>query len=119
VIPDFFSDAARSALKMIGGAEQEVEKHSPMEQPLHEAIMALHHAADAMDKHVEVLEGVAATLPALTEALVKLTEQLGELLHLGAPFEAAEREVAGIGHLFRRHKQAPAGQGESPATTDA
>ena len=106
---DFVADAARSALKLLGGAEREVEQHSPIEQPAHEAIAALHRAADSMDRHVEVLEGVAATLPALADALVKLTEQLGEALRLAAPLEAAEREVAGIGHLFRRHRhQAPA-----------
>jgi hypothetical protein len=106
---DFAGDAARSALRLLGGAEQEVEKHSPMEEPLKEAIAALHHAAESMDRHVEVLEAVAATLPQLTGALVKLTEQLGELLRMAAPLEAAEREVAGLGHLFRRHRHTGAG----------
>jgi hypothetical protein len=99
-----FDDLARAALKMIGGAEQEVEQHSGIEQEVHEAVVALHRAADSMEKHVEVLEGVAATLPQLTAALVTLTEQLGEVLHMAAPLEAAEREVAGIGHLFRRRR---------------
>jgi hypothetical protein len=40
----------------------------------------------------------------MTEALVKLTEQLGEFLHLAAPLEAAEREISGLGHLFRRRR---------------
>ncbi len=110
---DLVGDAARSALKLLGGAEHEVEEHSPIEEPVREAIAALHHAAESMDKHVEVLEGVAATLPALTDALVKLTEQLGEVLHLAAPLEAAEREVAGIGHLFRR-RRAPEAAGAAP-----
>jgi hypothetical protein len=35
---------------------------------------------------------------------VALTEQLGEFLQLAAPLEAAEREVAGLGHLFRRRR---------------
>jgi ABC-type transporter Mla subunit MlaD len=117
---DFVADAARSALKLLGGAEREVEQHSPIEQPAHEAIAALHRAADSMDRHVEVLEGVAATLPALTGALVKLTEQLGEALRLAAPLEAAEREVAGIGHLFRRHRhQAPMAALTTPAALAA
>jgi hypothetical protein len=107
VFPDFVGDAARSALKLLGGAEHEVEKHSPVEEPLHEAVAALHHAAESMDRHVEVLEAVAATLPELTGALVKLTDQLSEVLRLARPLEAAEREVAGIGRLFRR-RRAPA-----------
>jgi hypothetical protein len=104
VLGDFVGNAVRSTLKLLGGAEHEVEKHSPVEEPLHEAVAALHHAAESMDRHVEVLEAVAATLPAMTEALVALTEQLGEFLQLAAPLEAAEREVAGLGHLFRRRR---------------
>jgi DNA repair ATPase RecN len=110
---DFANDAARSVLKLLGGAEHEVEKHSPVEEPLHEAIAAIHRAADSLDKHVEVLEAVAATLPALTDALVKLTAELGEALHLAAPLEAAEREVAGIGHLFRRRHHAAEGAADT------
>ena len=125
VFPDFVGDAARSALKLLGGAEHEVEKHSPVEEPLHEAVAALHHAAESMDRHVEVLEAVAATLPELTGALVKLTDQLSEVLRLARPLEAAEREVAGIGRLFRRRRrtptpaQLPPPAAGSPATTDA
>ena len=115
---DFARDAARSTLRLLGGAEHEVEEHSPAEAPLKEAIAALHHAAESMDRHVEVMEGVAATLPELTGALVKLTEQLGEMLHLAAPLEAAEREVAGLGHLFRRRHHAGGG-GAAAAGRDA
>jgi ABC-type transporter Mla subunit MlaD len=116
---DFAGDAARSALRLLGGAEHEVEKHSPMEEPLKEAIAALHHAAESMDRHVEVLEAVAATLPELTGALVKLTEQLGEVLRMAAPLEAAEREVAGLGHLFRRHRRSGAGSASAAAPAAA
>jgi hypothetical protein len=116
---DFAGDAARSALRLLGGAEHEVEKHSPMEEPLKEAIAALHHAAESMDRHVEVLEAVAATLPELTGALVKLTEQLGEVLRMAAPLEAAEREVAGLGHLFRRHRHSGAGSASAAAPAAA
>jgi hypothetical protein len=118
VLFDSVGDAARYALKLVGGAEHEVEKHSPVEEPLKEAIAALHHAAESMDRHVEVLEAVAATLPELTGALVKLTEQLGEALALAAPLEAAEREVAGLGHLFRRRHHA-GGTSASGASRDA
>ncbi len=118
VFPDFVGDAARSALKLLGGAEHEVEKHSPIEEPVHEAVAALHHAAESMDRHVEVLEAVAATLPELTGALVKLTDQLSEVLRLARPLEAAEREVAGIGRLFRRRRRTPA-PAQLPAPPDA
>ena len=119
MLTDVIGNAARSTLKLLGGAEHEVEAHTPVEQPLHEAVAALHHAAESMDRHVEVLEDVAATLPAMTEALVKLTEQLGEFLHLAAPLEAAEREVAGLGHLFRRRHRQPAALPAPRATAPA
>jgi len=119
VLLDFARDAARSTLKLLGGAEHEVEEHSPVEAPLKEAIAALHHAAESMDRHVEVLEAVAATLPELTGALVKLTEQLGEVLHMAAPLEAAEREVAGLGHLFRRRHHAGGGSAAAAAAKHA
>jgi hypothetical protein len=127
VLTEFIGNAARSTLKLLGGAEHEVEAHTPVEEPLHEAVAALHHAAESMDRHVVVLEEVAATLPAMTEALVKLTEQLGEFLALAAPLETAEREVAGLGHLFRRRRQpaalpapaAPAAEPPPPAVNAA
>ncbi len=117
MLQDAVGAAARSALKLLGGAEQEVEEHNPVQEPLHEAIAALHRAAEAMDRHVEVLEGVAVTLPRLADALVKLTEQLGEALTLAAPLEAAERDIAGIGRLFRwrRHRGASRQSAVAPA----
>jgi ABC-type transporter Mla subunit MlaD len=105
---DFATNAARSVLRVFGGAEQEIEKHSPIDERLHDAIDALHRTADAMDKHVEVLEGLALSLPALTEVLARLSDQLGEALRLASPLEAAEHQAAGISHLFRRHRHAAA-----------
>ncbi len=103
---DFAIDAARSVLRSLGGAEQAIEKHSPIDERLHDAVDGLHRTADALDKHVEALEGLALSLPALTEVLGRLSDQLGELLRLATPLEAAEHEVGGISHLFRRHHHA-------------
>jgi DNA repair ATPase RecN len=107
VLFDFAIDAARSVLRSLGGAEQELEKHSQIDERLHDAVDGLHRTADALDKHVEALEGLALSLPALTEVLGKLSDQLGELLRLATPLEAAEHEASGIGHLFRRHHHEP------------
>jgi hypothetical protein len=115
VLFDFAIDAARSVLRSLGGAEQEIEKHSPIDERLHDAVDGLHRTADAMDKHVAVLEGLALSLPALTEVLGRLSDQLGELLALATPLEAAEHEAAGISHLFRRrHRAADAGKDADP-----
>ena len=111
----FASSAVRSVLRLFDGAEQALEKDPPLEDRLHEAISILHRTADSMEKHVEVLEGLASSLPALTDAVAKLSEQLGELLTLVAPLEAAEREVTGIGHLFhRRQHRTDAARGADP-----
>lgn len=96
-------NAARSLLRLLEGAGQELEKHSTVDERFHEAIAALHRTADAMEKHVQVLEGLAVSLPALTDAVARLSDQLSAVLHLAAPLESAEREAAGLSHLFHRH----------------
>jgi hypothetical protein len=101
VLLDLATNAVRSVLRVLDGAEAEVEK--PVADKLEEAISALHRTADSMDRHVEVVAGLAASLPALTEVLAKLSGQLGEVLEVAAPLEAAEHGVAGIGRLFHRH----------------
>ena len=112
VLPQFASNAVRSALRLLDGAEHEAEQLAPGEERLHEAVGALHRAADSLDRHVEVLEGLAASLPALTEAVVRLSEQLTGLIELAAPLEAAERELSGIGHLFHRRAKRGDGAGD-------
>ena len=117
MLPQFASNAVRSALRLLDGAEHEVEEHAPGEEQVHEAASALHRAADSLDRHVEVLEGLAGSLPALTDAVVRLSEQLTELIGLAAPLEAAERELSGIGHLFHRRARhsGAAGDGDPQA----
>jgi len=116
VLPQFASNAVRSALRLLDGAEHEVEQHAPVEERLHEAISVLHRTADSLDRHVEVLEGLADSLPALTDAVTRLSEQLTELIALAAPLEAAEREVSSLGHLFHRRARrgGAAGDGDPP-----
>jgi hypothetical protein len=117
VLPQLASNALRSALRLLDGAEHEVEQHAPGEERLHETIIVLHRTADSLDRHVEVLEGLAASLPALTDAVARLSVQLTELIALAAPLEAAERELSGLGHLFHRRarRSAAAGDGNPQA----
>ena len=102
-ITDLPANALRNALQLIEDAGKDVERHSPLEEHLHDAVAALHRTADSMDKHVEVLEGMAATLPALTDVLAKLSDELAEALRLLKPIEAVEREASGVARLFTRH----------------
>ena len=54
------------------------------------------------------------TLPALTDAVARLSVQLTELIGLAAPLEAAEREVSAIGHLFHRRGRRGAAGADDP-----
>ena len=103
-LTDLASNAIRNVLRLFEDAGAQVEQHSPIEGHLHDAVAALHRTADSMDRHVEVLETVAAALPGLVEVLGRLSDELGEVLTALRPVEAAEHELSGISHLFRRHR---------------
>jgi hypothetical protein len=105
VLGELAADAFHSAVNALEGARKQLTGASALEEHLREAAAALHRSADAMEHHVAVLEGLATTLPALADAVTKLSEQLAEVLHLAAPVEAVEREVSGLGHLLHRHHQ--------------
>jgi hypothetical protein len=87
---------------LVGAGERELE---PVEERLHDAVAAIHRAADSLDRHVEVLEEVAGTLPALTESVTRLCDQLAGVLALATPVEAVERDIGRIGRIFRRRRQ--------------
>jgi hypothetical protein len=110
MLPQFASNGVRSVLRLLDGAEHELEHHGQLEDRLHETVSVLHRTADSLERHVVVLEGLAVSLPALTDAVARLSEQLTEL---AAPLEAAEREVTGLGRLFHRH--APRAGAQAPA----
>jgi hypothetical protein len=103
VVLDSAAGAVRAALRTLGGLEQDIVRSSPIEEPLHDAVAAIHRAADSMDRHIEILEGLAASLPALTDAVTRLADQVTEAMKMMAPLEHAEREAAGVRRLFRRH----------------
>jgi ABC-type transporter Mla subunit MlaD len=102
-ITDLLGNALRNTLALFEDAGKDIERHSPLEEHLHEAVSALHRTADSLDKHVEVLEGITTTLPALTDVLAKLSDELAETLRLLRPIEAVEHEASGIARLFTRH----------------
>ncbi|MGH2851813.1 MAG: hypothetical protein ACRDLP_14495 [Solirubrobacteraceae bacterium] len=69
---------------------------------------ALHRAADSLDHHVEALETVADSLPALTESVTRLCDQLAGVIALATPVEAVERDLGRIGRFFHRRGRTPA-----------
>jgi phage-related minor tail protein len=104
---DFFARPLRSALgfaehaaaRPVVGAEHEVA----------EASNAAHRVADSIEQHIQVVEGLAASIGPLTESVNQLTKTMTDLVILLAPMAAAEHEVEQVRRLFglRRHKQTP------------
>jgi uncharacterized protein YoxC len=103
---DFATNAARSVLGQIGVVDHRIEHLTEVEDKLHEAVDALHRTAASLDRHVEAVEALGDSLPALTAAVTQLCDQLTAVLELAAPVEAAEHEVEGglrrLLHLSRR-----------------
>ena len=92
---DLLAAPLRSLLGIAEHAEDDVAEHSPLgetrdlERKLDDAVSAVHRAADSIERHVAVLETLASSLPPLTQSVTQLTDQLGELLRLTAPLQAA------------------------------
>jgi hypothetical protein len=106
MLPQFATSGVRSVLRLLDGAEHELAHRGELEERLQDAVIVLHRTADSLERHVVVLEGLAVSLPALTDAVARLSGQLTELIALAAPLEAAEREVTGLGRLFHRRRAA-------------
>ena len=105
---DFAANAARSVLGIVGVAEQRAEGLAADAADVREAVAAMHRAAAAVERHVEVLGEVTDALPELTASVTRLCDQLSALLVLATPVEEAERELSGLRRLFRRRRRAAA-----------
>lgn len=96
----------RSAL---GLAEHEVV--SPLEgseRELLAAVDAIHRATVTIERHVEVVEGLATAVGPLTDSVNRLTTTMADLVMLLAPMAAAEHDLERAERLFglrRRRKQ--------------
>jgi hypothetical protein len=105
---EFFARPIRSAL---GFAEHEAARPvAGAEHEIAQASSAAHRVADSIEHHIEVVEGLAASIGPLTESVSRLTETMAELVTLLAPMGAAEREVEHVERLFgfRRRRRPPA-----------
>src|SRR5579859_6355895 len=105
---DFFARPIRSAL---GFAEHEAAR--PVvgaEREIAEASGAAHRVADSIERHIQTVEGLAASIGPLTQSVDRLTQTMSQLVALLAPMAAAEHEVKQVERLFgfrRRSKPAP------------
>ena len=122
-----FTGLLRSALGVAEHEEMQAAAHSPLhstiaaEEEVERLVGALCSAAESADRQVEVLDGVARSLPALTDKVTALTaqvtamneqsvdlnRQLGELVKLLGPMAHAERDASRIERLFRRGRRQP------------
>ncbi len=95
---------------VLGTAERDVIKDTPLHQAieledkLDGAVVAIHRAAESMERHVEVVETLASSVPAVTESVNALVAELNSLLKVIAPVAQVEAEVGKLGHLLGRHR---------------
>ena len=120
-----FTGLLRSALGVAEHDEAEAAAHSPLhatlaaEGELEHLAHALGSAAESADRQVAILDGVARSLPSLTEQVtaltakvsamneqsVELNRQLGELVKLLGPIADTERDFSRVERLFRRGRR--------------
>jgi ABC-type transporter Mla subunit MlaD len=126
---DMLTGPARALLGGVERAETDAMRHSPLgetrelEAKLGEAVKAAHRAAESLERHVVVIEGLADSLGPLAQAVTRLTDQINELLRVTAPLAAVERDVSRFEHLFGRRRRGagatpqvePSGPAEPPA----
>lgn len=99
---NLFFRPVRSAL---GLAEHEVT--APLEETEREivdAAGAIHRASESIERHVEVIEGLATSVGPLTESVNQLTATMVDLVTLLAPMGKAERGVERAEHFFGFHR---------------
>jgi hypothetical protein len=125
-------DAATAPLRYVinGVVEHGTEATEPLRDleqiqahVLH-AVEAIKDATEQIEAHVAVIDTLVsslvpltasvtrltdemASLPALTESVASLTAKLDVVADVLAPLAHAEQDVARVGHLFGRRRQAP------------
>jgi hypothetical protein len=80
----------------------------------------LAETTESIERHVEVIESLATSVPPLTDAVNRLNEQMAALVRLAAPLataehavDTAERDISHVGRLFGRHRH----EGDPPSPT--
>jgi hypothetical protein len=110
---DFLFKPLRSALDLAG--RDVTEPLVRTEEEMVDAADALRHASQSIERHVEVIEGLATSVGPLRDSVVQLTVTMNALVDVLAPLAAAERGMhnvehdvehveRGIGHIFGRHR---------------
>ena len=82
---------------------------------------AIHRATDSIERHVQVIEGLATSIGPLTESVNGLSATMADLTELLAPLAKAEREVQQVERRFgflRRHPPAQPPDVTAPTQPD-
>jgi hypothetical protein len=103
---------ARPLRSVLGAAEYEAAR--PVvgaEREISDAAGAFHRVADAIEHHIEVVEGLATSVGPLTESVNQLNQTMTDLVTLLAPMGAAEHGAQKVGRLFGfRHRHRPSAE---------
>ncbi len=113
---EFLARPIRSAL---GVAEYQATRPvAAAEHEIAQASGALHRVADSIERHIEVVEGLAGSVGPLTESVDRLTATMSDLVALLSPMAAAEHEVQEVERLFGfwRRRRPPTSPGRSDTT---
>ncbi len=98
-------------------AEAVFEPHE-LEAKLDDALAAIRRASESLEAHAEVLGTLSDSLPALTESVTRLTDQLGHVMQVTAPLAAAEREASRLDRILRRRAQSLVAHSEQPSADE-
>lgn len=109
----------RPLRSLLDVAEHAVTIHTPLEkteEDILDTVKALHRATESIERHVQVIEGLATSVGPLTESVNELTSTMTSLVEVLGPLAAAEQGVKDVERFFwrRRHKDAANPQVEQP-----
>ena len=68
------------------------------EEEMVDAADALRHASESIERHVEVIEGLATSVGPLRDSVVQLTATMNALVDVLGPLAAAERGMHNVEH---------------------
>lgn len=108
-------DFVRAPLRALLGSTEDMERDAhtllsesgELERQLDEAVASIHRTCETLERHVEVIETLAGSVPSLTESVQALVQEMHGLNTVLAPVAATEADISRLGHLFGRRHAAP------------
>jgi uncharacterized protein YoxC len=88
---DFVMRPVKSVVRVLN--EDAMKPLEQTERETLDAVRAIDHATESIERHVEVIETLATSVGPLTESVDRLTDTMQDLVRLLGPLAGAEREV--------------------------